>query len=388
MRKSRPEDDAHPAVRSHELRSDARGIREIYLTGTAPVSPDSCAPAAEVFRAIASSLVANRGLIFAERVFGPAALLPLLAGIRRGEYGPLDDGVEPAWLASDFGVGGSSCAILVHALAGAEDISLIRADRRALGRSVAVAGQRFTALSALSVPDAGSAPEQAAAALRLAATALRQSGSGVQSIVRTWFWLRDILAWYAPFNAVRTDFYRGQEVLPPGEHPWRVPASTGVGIGAAGAGACALDLIAVDSPARPAECFASIGNQRCPVAYGSAFSRAVRAPSPAGETTFVSGTAAVDADGLTVDVGDPAAQIHATLDNVRAVLRDLSCRDEEVVQSVVYCKSAEVEREFHRTVPAYPWPGIVVRGDICRSDLLFEVEVTACRGARRAVLPT
>ena len=98
---------------------------------------------------------------------------------------------------------------------------------------------------------------------------------------------------------------------------------------------------------------------------------------PAGETVFVSGTASIDAGGATTHVGDAAGQIHATIENVRAVLREMQCRDDDVVQVIAYCKTTEVEKVFNSIKDKLAWPWITVICDICRPDLLFEIEATA-----------
>ena len=51
--------------------------------------------------------------------------------------------------------------------------------------------------------------------------------------------------------------------------------------------------------------------------------------------------------------------------------------DEDVVQALAYCKTAEVEETFKRLGRQLDWPWITVVCDICRDDLLFEVEAIA-----------
>ena len=138
-----------------------------------------------------------------------------------------------------------------------------------------------------------------------------------------------------------------------------------------------MDLTAVLEPQNSIQYLQAAGKQRSALAYGSAFSRACRAITPAGETVFVSGTASIDGSGATTNIGDAAAQINTSIENVRAVLRDMRCRDEDVVQVVGYCKTAEVERIFDGLKGNLPWPWVTAIGDICRPDLLFEIEATA-----------
>jgi len=138
-----------------------------------------------------------------------------------------------------------------------------------------------------------------------------------------------------------------------------------------------MDFLAIAGPASSIDYLLSGGHQKSAYDYGSAFSRACSVDTPAGKTVFVSGTASIAADGATIHIGDIQAQIQTTVENVRAVLQDMDCGDEDVVQSIIYCKTAEVEDMFCAEWADLPWPRIVAITDICRNDLLFEIEATA-----------
>ena len=138
-----------------------------------------------------------------------------------------------------------------------------------------------------------------------------------------------------------------------------------------------MDLIAVLESADSTQYLQAVGKQQCALEYGSAFSRAARSITPAGETVFVSGTASIDASGATTNIADAAGQINTTIENVRAVLRDMRCSDEDVVQVIAYCKTTEVEKTFNSFKDSLPWPWVTVICDICRPELLFEIEATA-----------
>jgi enamine deaminase RidA (YjgF/YER057c/UK114 family) len=144
-----------------------------------------------------------------------------------------------------------------------------------------------------------------------------------------------------------------------------------------------MDLTAVLEPADTIEFLGAMGRQHCAFDYGSAFSRASRASSPAGETVFVSGTASIDAVGATIHIGDARGQIETTIENVRAVLRDMNCQDSDVVGVVAYCKTAEVEGVFEEFKHRIDWPWATSICDICREELLFEVEAAAMPGAKQ-----
>ena len=138
-----------------------------------------------------------------------------------------------------------------------------------------------------------------------------------------------------------------------------------------------MDLIAVLEPAGSIQYLPGAGRQHCPFEYGSAFSRAAVAVTPAAKTVFVSGTACIDSEGKTAHIGDPAAQINDTIENVRSVLNDVQCKDGNVVSAIAYCKNTDVEKVFNDIKRNLSWPLVTAVCDICRPDLLFELEAAA-----------
>ncbi len=92
---------------------------------------------------------------------------------------------------------------------------------------------------------------------------------------------------------------------------------------------------------------------------------------------FVSGTASIDRQGQSVYVGDALGQIHTTIENVLAVLSDMRCGPADVVQTLAYCKTPEAEVAFAPIRDTVDWPWITMICDVCRPELLFEIEVTA-----------
>jgi enamine deaminase RidA (YjgF/YER057c/UK114 family) len=206
---------------------------------------------------------------------------------------------------------------------------------------------------------------------------LHMAGGDINDVVRTWMWLGEILDWYPDFNVTRNRFFKQHRLINEGPANVRLPASTGIGIGPAAGGRCTMDAYAVVGAHASSEFLLAGGCQQPAFNYGSAFSRASRSITPAGEAVFVSGTAAIDSSGKSEYPGDPERQIDATLEYVRAVLSQTHCHDQDVVQSLVYCKNAEVERVFRSRYPDFPWPHLVAIADVCRPELLFEVEATA-----------
>jgi enamine deaminase RidA (YjgF/YER057c/UK114 family) len=138
-----------------------------------------------------------------------------------------------------------------------------------------------------------------------------------------------------------------------------------------------MDLVAVIGTNKSIEYFDAGVSQNSAFKYGSAFSRACRVETPAGTTLFISGTASIGVNGKTTNIGDAPKQIETSISNVRAILRKMQCDDDDVVQATAYCKTADIEKLFRSKYSDMDWPTLTAIADICRDDLLFEIEATA-----------
>ncbi|MHC4985202.1 MAG: Rid family hydrolase [Planctomycetota bacterium] len=353
---------------------------ELYLTAT-PDAGDAATQAQEVFVAVADALRQAGGNILQERVFFSPGCADVVSQARADVYGNLDDGVPPALLHVDGNADGSVTGVQVHAAVGVESIEIIEVGGRKCGRAAHHAGQTLLAVAGLDVATSKTRTEQARQMLIQAEQAVKIVGGDMSAVARTWMWLADLLDWYDDFNAVRNEFFQECGLLTKsGKH--RLPASTGIGVGPASGGHCAMDMVALVGQTEPFDYFLAGGDQGSAFDYGSAFSRALKAQTLAGETIYVSGTAAIDEAGITEHVGDAEAQISDTIKHARAVLAEANCGDADVVQSMIYCKTPEVERHFRRMFGDLSWPQVISICDVCRHDLLFEVEVMACPDAR------
>jgi len=365
---------------------------EIYISAAPGENAPPQDQAQEIFSGIRDILRSKKANILQERVFATQAAMEGLCRIRSQAYGDLDDGVAPSLLVGKEGTVGPIAGVQVHAVSGNSRPEVINLKGNLCGRILRMPDRdpalreppAYLTLSCISDQQYTQATEQAQAMMEKAEAALKQFGADFLSVPRTWMWLRDILSWYDQFNHVRTKFFTKWGLIGPGTRQ-SMPASTGIGLGPADGGHCAMDLMAVLEPTDCTQYLQAVGKQHCALEYGSAFSRAARSIMPAGETVFVSGTASIDADGATTHIGDASGQINATIENVRAVLRDMHCSDQDVVQVVAYCKTTEVEKVFNaskgalarHTYGRLAWPWVTVICDICRPELLFEIEATA-----------
>jgi enamine deaminase RidA (YjgF/YER057c/UK114 family) len=210
---------------------------------------------------------------------------------------------------------------------------------------------------------------------------LAQAGMGMNNLARTWFFLDRILSWYGDFNGVRNDFFSRTELRAAG-----VPASTGVGgrnPAAASLASAAWAVRASDPASHPLVIVPS--PLQCPApAYGSAFSRALEIQSPGFRQLLVSGTASIEPGGRTAHPGDVQAQIGLTMEVVDAILASRGMSFSDVTRATAYYRSASDAPRFAGWLDRHDlrrMPVVHACCDICRDDLLFEIELDAIRPA-------
>jgi enamine deaminase RidA (YjgF/YER057c/UK114 family) len=368
-------------------RIDTRKVRgvsatEIYISAEPADSLTSQGQLEKLFAEIGAILNKENASILHERIYIADGAVDKVSAARREAYGKMDDGIAPSLLICSRGRGGLISGVQVHAVAGSNKPEVITLDGQTCGRVVKSAGLTYLTLSGITGSKSGGLARQAREMLEKGESAIKQFGGDFMCVPRTWMWLGDILSWYGEFNSARNQFFTERGLIGKGSRQ-SMPASTGIGLGLGTGRQFGMDLTAVLVPKDSIELLGAIGRQQCALNYGSAFSRASRANSPAGKTVFVSGTASIDAKGATTHLGDARGQIESTIENVRAVLKDMNCGDADVVQTVVYCKTTEVEDIFNEFKSRLDWPWVTAICDICRDDLLFEIEAAAMPQARR-----
>ncbi len=217
--------------------------------------------------------------------------------------------------------------------------------------------------------------------------AFKKIGMDFSHVVRTWFFLDDLLAWYDEFNEARTKFFESRGVF-----EGLVPASTGIGAGnPAGAvltvGALAVrprhDRVRIHEVASPLQCPAT--------EYRSSFSLAVEVDCPDHRMLIISGTASIAPGGESAFPDDVAIQIHLTLDVVEAILKSRDMGWENTTRAVGYFRDIRALPTFdtvcrERGMPRLPL--VPAHATVCRDDLLFEIELDAiasCGATERKV---
>lgn len=236
----------------------------------------------------------------------------------------------------------------------------------------------------------GRPADQARRTMERAQRLLQANGLSYRHTARTWFYLSNILQWYTEFNQVRTAKYRDFGILSPtGENLGRLPASTGILADCTGGAACTLDLLAVaDTHAASVE-FLRNPRQQEAFRYGSAFSRCAVIHGAAEDLVEISGTAAIDEQGRSLHPGDIRAQVRCTLDKVAALIEPAGASLHGICAATIFLKrgnSAGTVREVLAEMGLERLPAVWVEADVCRDELLFEIDAEAVV-PRRACSP-
>ncbi len=205
---------------------------------------------------------------------------------------------------------------------------------------------------------------------------LRQAGMEFTDVARTWIYLSGLLQWYDEFNAVRTRFFKERGVF---EN--MVPASTGIGAGSAAGEAMVSALLAVKPKHEGVKLFAVPSPLQCPALdYLSSFSRAVEIQQPGSRLLTISGTASIEPGGDTTHVGDTDKQIELTMQVIHEILKSRGMDWHNAVRAIAYFKDmhdAHLLEQYCAENNLPDLPVAISHADVCRDDLLFEMELDA-----------
>lgn len=260
----------------------------------------------------------------------------------------------------------------VHAIGGA-DIETISDNERTVGCRMRDDHAEYFYLQLLSGPASAQKVDLTRGVFEALQGTLQAAGVDFSRTVRTWLFADDILSWYDQLNRGRDRFFEQHDVF-----NQLVPASTGVGIANPAGAALATELLAV----RPLNGQVRINKISSPLQcealdYKSSFSRAVRVQTPDQARLYVSGTASIAPDGTTAHVGDCLRQIELTMQVVAALIANGSMDWSDSVRAIAYFKDS---RDFglfdaYCQQSGISLPHVKVEADVCRDDLLFELEL-------------
>jgi enamine deaminase RidA (YjgF/YER057c/UK114 family) len=97
-------------------------------------------------------------------------------------------------------------------------------------------------------------------------------------------------------------------------------------------------------------------------------------------TVFVSGTASINSAGASTHVGDAESQSLETLMCIAAILEEQGGALKDITSATLFCKNREAWEAWERVTRLLgiaALPKVCVQADVCRHDLLVEMEAIA-----------
>ncbi len=396
-----------PAPGLQVIRTQRGGILEFYLTAVPPAGTrDPMIAARTIYESVAGFLADEEATIFHEKLYSPALLAEVISQERAAALRKRGLQADDNWtlISGRPWEAGRVGGVQIHAITG-EPMRMSNTQPLPSepgsgedkpvggGKVLEAAGARYVHLSSVTghdergrLPDGGEA--QARQMFENARALLKANGSQVSNIVRTWIYLPHILQWYREFNAARTASFERFGIFDE-SWPGVLPASTGIQGAGATSGQCLMDVVTVEALAGEKLEVTRIHNPRQSEAgsYGSSFSRAVEVTHGGLSQLFISGTASINERSETVYLDDLEGQIIHTMMNVGTLLRMRGAGWEDVCISTAFFKKAEYVPalgRIMRTLGVPRFPVVSVVADVCRHDLLFELEATAVYTAKDA----
>ncbi|MHC4132105.1 MAG: RidA family protein [Planctomycetota bacterium] len=327
-----------------------------------------------IFENISNFITEHKAKIIAQDVFGSCELHD--KGIKTLENlcGKINWPVT--WIEGNGSYGKKLTGTQIYAVSDG-NVKPIKMDGQIIGNTFEDDDAHYCFLGDLRPTDTTkSNTEQALTTFKKIEKALELADMDFSHVIRTWMYLDNLLSWYDEFNEVRNNFFKDS-----GVSNKSIPASTGIGVANPDGAALVTDVLALKPKNENIKAFAVPSPLQCPaVDYKSSFSRATEVVLSDHRRLYISGTASIDPEGATVYVGDVKKQITLTMKVVQAILQSRNMNWGDVSRAIAYFKDMEdssLLEQYCRGNDLPHMPIAVAHGDICRDDLLFEIEVDA-----------
>lgn len=350
--------------------------------GFRDASPKAAARSA--YEQIARQLAERKMEIFHERIFGSGSVCDDVVterGVVLGSNGK-DVRTPPAYIEGAPTWGEGVAGVIIHAVSTLDPMWTIVDGSQPCGNGFHKDGATYLMLQGVgsTEPSHAEPAVQAALAIERIERILRENGASFRNVARTWFYLANILEWYGEFNKVRNEKYNALGLLPsPQNRSLMLPASTGIRADNLVGSACAVDVLAIVPSADNLPNIRQLTNpgQKDAFRYGSAFSRGAHISDPERGIIELSGTAAIDEFGNSLYPDDIRAQIGCTFDKIEVLLEQHGAKLTDIGAATVFVKQPEYAELFWRMARERgldDFPAVCVVADICRDELLFEID--------------
>ena len=386
------------------------GHTDVYLTALAPQALGDLEQVAAFFSRLAQAVGGSDGQapieVLHARFYGLSDRRDDILAVAARAFGgaSLDPGFAVTFIDGAPCVGGLLGGVSLVGVSGRDasvQIARIVSGGVQLGSELCTATLRTVLLAGVSGLDAGAAGQdtqpgsQADGMFRRAAALLEARGMRASDIARTWIYMPRLLEWYDVFNRARSACFADigvTDALGRG----RLPASTGIqgrrslaplDGGPATQEACYMDVLALRHAdgSDASDAIARMRNPRQNEApeYGSAFARGMAVGDDGPPTLYISGTASIDEEGRSVRLGDAVGQVELTLQAVDALLASAGASLHDIRHATAYCKDLATYEAFCSVVAQaglQALPFVPVLADVCRDELLFEMDCLAIAG--------
>jgi len=329
-----------------------------------------------LYEAVAKILIENAVELVHERVFASKSSTTLLLSSRLDVFNTagLDPNTPLSLIQVSPCFGNGVAGLLFHAVSAESGIETLRNEvEKPIGRRWSTSFADYLVLQPV-CKTALPVEMQIADFFERTAFLLNQQGFSFIDVARTWFYINNILKNYHIFNRVRdqkfAEFGLTQNTPP------KFPASTGIAGAAVNGSSMVADLLAVKPKLNKIK-FLSNPQQKEAFEYGAAFSRAALIQEQAVDFIQVSGTASIGEDGKTLYPYDGTSQIACALDKFEALLETANASFDHVATASIFVKTPALFETFKRigkTRGITNFPGVPVLADVCREDLLFEID--------------
>jgi enamine deaminase RidA (YjgF/YER057c/UK114 family) len=344
-------------------------LRELHLT----LVPQPAETMGQMLQRLSDALGDSGYQIVKQDVFGPVALYGPTVELLKSAYGKI---TWPVMWVDGSGCGENTIGGMhVTAVAGT-NVESVSMNGRVVGTVYQDGHARNYLLGDLRPAElTGTKPLQTSQTYEMLETALGLQGMNMTNVVRTWFFLDDILSWYDDFNLVRNAFYTDRKLI-----ERLVPASTGVGVKNPFESALVLGAWGVEPTNGSLSLNMLPSPLQCPAPqYGSCFSRGVEIVTPGHRRVLVSGTASIHPGGESAHFDDMTRQVELTMEVIAAILATRKLTFADTTRATAFIKVPKDAPAFlawcRKCVANFP--AVVVEADVCRDELLFELELDA-----------
>ncbi len=366
---------------------------QTFLVGSVLKGADSFETSYSLYERVAKVLLENRLEIIHERIWGSLKDEYI---IKRGRNSALNvHRITPysspiTYIQGRPVFGDGMAGMIIHAVPteGAfEKVFTLNGNGTPYGRGFIKRGTKYLVLQNIQglVNNAGaknSKTTQTSKTIERAYNILNKQGADFSNVIRTWFYLSNILDWYDKFNQVRNARYDEFGIMPGNRKELLLPASTGIEGDVSNGASCTIDLMAVIGLKDCSVKMLRNSAQKEAFDYGSAFSRAAVIRDQDTTIIKVSGTAAIDEKGNSLYLKDSAAQISCTLDKVEALINQYGLSLKDIAAATVFLKRPEDADIFQKAASdrgISEFKEVCVVANICRDELLFELDAEVVR---------